>query len=170
VFAEYLKSGVGPAVLLIMCPNPGDDLRAYAYTLGLNDHDFRIIKVPHEAVPAHLNAADIGFLIRDDCVVNRVASPTKLGEYLSCGLPVIVGSVSLLWPSARIDPSCLCLVELDNAAKAAKSVQQFLSAGGHDALYLRQKAVSLAEQTLSNRHEVGKLRKFYEKNVQGNMS
>ncbi|WP_180090106.1 glycosyltransferase [Acinetobacter sp. YH12219] len=36
-----------------------------------------------------LSAASFGFLIRDDIVVNNVASPIKLAEYLSCGVNVI---------------------------------------------------------------------------------
>lgn len=36
-----------------------------------------------------LSAASFGFLIRDDIVVNNVASPIKLAEYFSCGINVI---------------------------------------------------------------------------------
>jgi glycosyltransferase involved in cell wall biosynthesis len=35
--------------------------------------------------------ADLGFILRDDSVVNRVACPTKLVEYLACGvIPVVL--------------------------------------------------------------------------------
>lgn len=43
-----------------------------------------------EQVAEYLSAADAGILLRDDNAVNRVASPIKTGEYLSCRLPVIV--------------------------------------------------------------------------------
>ena len=33
---------------------------------------------------------EFGFLIRDDILVNQVASPIKLAEYLSCGVTVII--------------------------------------------------------------------------------
>jgi len=39
-----------------------------------------------------LSSKEYGFLIRDDSVVNYVASPIKLAEYLSCGVNVIVSS------------------------------------------------------------------------------
>lgn len=48
-------------------------------------------------VPAFLCAADVSFLIRDNVVMNAVASPTKLAEYMACGLPVISTSVAQKW-------------------------------------------------------------------------
>ena len=38
----------------------------------------------------YLNAADFGFLLRDDTPVNRVAFPTKFAEYALAGLRVIL--------------------------------------------------------------------------------
>ena len=52
-------------------------------------------------VPKYLNAADVAFLLRDVHVMNSVASPTKLSEYMSCGLPVISTSVSERWVDAE---------------------------------------------------------------------
>ena len=53
--------------------------------------------VSHDQVPLYLNAADVAFLLRDNVVMNAVASPTKLAEYMSCGLPVITTSVGKCW-------------------------------------------------------------------------
>lgn len=46
--------------------------------------------VSHEKVPETLSACDMGILIREQSITNRVASPTKFAEYLSAGLPVII--------------------------------------------------------------------------------
>lgn len=46
--------------------------------------------VNHHEVPIVLSACDMGILIREDSVTNRVASPTKFAEYLSAGLQVII--------------------------------------------------------------------------------
>ncbi|MBP7245980.1 MAG: hypothetical protein KBA99_11835 [Bacteroidia bacterium] len=46
--------------------------------------------VNHHEVPMVLSACDMGILIREDSVTNRVASPTKFAEYLSAGLQVII--------------------------------------------------------------------------------
>ncbi|MEJ2527985.1 MAG: glycosyltransferase [Sulfurovaceae bacterium] len=53
--------------------------------------------VPYNEVPHYLMAADIGIIVRDDNTVNKVSSPIKFSEYLSCGLPVIANdSVKLI--------------------------------------------------------------------------
>ncbi len=37
-----------------------------------------------------LNGCDMGLLLREDSITNRVASPTKFAEYLAAGLPVLI--------------------------------------------------------------------------------
>ncbi|ABB31729.1 glycosyl transferase group 1 [Geobacter metallireducens RCH3] len=170
VFAEYLKCSATAAKLLIMCPNPDAELCNHAYSLGLSDDDFRIIAVPHEEVPAYLNAADIGFLIRDDGVVNRVASPTKLGEYLACGLSVIVGNVANSWSSARLDSSCFCFVDLDNAAGAANTILRFVDSKSDDPMSVKQSATSLAGLSLSTTTETERLKMFMKHSVMEQIS
>lgn len=43
-----------------------------------------------DQVAATLGSCDLGIMVREDTVTNRVASPTKFGEYLAAGLPVII--------------------------------------------------------------------------------
>lgn len=45
--------------------------------------------VPYSEVSSYLCAADIGIIIRNDDIVNNIASPIKFSEYLACGLPII---------------------------------------------------------------------------------
>ena len=45
-----------------------------------------------DEVNKYLNAADAGLLLREDIIMNNVASPTKFAEYLMTGLPVIISS------------------------------------------------------------------------------
>lgn len=166
IFSEFYNNCAASSVFVIMCPNPGDELLEYAYELGLDDHIFKIIKVPHEEVSAYLNAADIGFLIRDDCVMNRVASPTKLGEYLACGLPVIVGDVAHYWPAANIDSTCFCFVDLGDAMGAANNIHKFLDSRLGKTKYFRERAISIAESVLSNSTETEKLAGFIKETIQ----
>jgi len=47
------------------------------------------LSMDYSRVPDHLMAADVGLLLREDTLVNKVAFPTKYAEYLSCGLFVV---------------------------------------------------------------------------------
>jgi len=77
-------------VLLILTTAP-DEVRKLIAALGADPTHIIVLSVPYEEVGAYLNAADAGLLIRDDNVINRVASPTKANEYFACGLPIING-------------------------------------------------------------------------------
>ncbi|MCD6422578.1 MAG: glycosyltransferase [Elusimicrobia bacterium] len=55
----------------------------------INLEDCLIETVPCEEICGYLNAADFALIFRDQNIVNKVASPIKIGEYLLCGLPVI---------------------------------------------------------------------------------
>jgi len=49
-----------------------------------------IESLPHDQMHTHLAAADVGVLLRENNLVNKVASPIKFAEYLAAGLPVIL--------------------------------------------------------------------------------
>lgn len=57
--------------------------------------------LPYSGVPSYLNACDIAFLLRHNHPMNAVASPTKLAEYLACGLPIISSEVSRYWVNEK---------------------------------------------------------------------
>lgn len=57
--------------------------------LKLQSEDILLTSVSHDDVNGFLNAADLGILLRDNHTLNKVASPGKLGEYLSAGLNVL---------------------------------------------------------------------------------
>ena len=58
--------------------------------LGISERDYSIYSAKHEEVPNYALAGDIGVLLRDNSIVNKVAAPAKFGEYLALGIPVIV--------------------------------------------------------------------------------
>lgn len=51
--------------------------------------NFYINSLSYDKVPLYLNAADFGVIIRNNDLINFVASPTKINEYLACGLKII---------------------------------------------------------------------------------
>ena len=54
------------------------------------ENEITIMSVNRPEVARYLSASDVAILLREESVVNRVASPTKFSEYLLCGLPVII--------------------------------------------------------------------------------
>jgi len=68
--------------------------------------------VPYNEVPNYLNAADIGIIIRNDDIVNNVASPIKFSEYIACGLPVISTRAVNIITDILIDNNCGSLLNL----------------------------------------------------------
>ncbi len=58
----------------------------------LNNTDYEVVRVPHEEIISTLRKADIGLLLRDQSMVNQVASPVKAAEYMTAGLAVVVSN------------------------------------------------------------------------------
>ena len=58
----------------------------------INDFPNSVINkyVPLESIRYNLLSCDYGFLVRDETITNSVASPVKFGEYMICGLKILI--------------------------------------------------------------------------------
>jgi glycosyltransferase involved in cell wall biosynthesis len=67
---------------------------------GFEQDDFIVDSVAPDRVPEYLSAADISVSFIKPCFSKLSSSPTKLAEYLACGLPIIsnmkIGDVDAL--------------------------------------------------------------------------
>lgn len=62
--------------------------------------------VSHDEIKYYLGISDIGIVIRDDNIVNKVAAPTKIAEYLTSGIQIIYqGNIGILSDINRVDNS-----------------------------------------------------------------
>ena len=104
-----------------------------------------IRKCTHTEVHRFLSAADIGIIMRHDISVNNVASPVKVGEYLACGLPVIltrgIGDYSEMLPTAGVG------LLLNEAEDVVSQVLAFV--GRYDRVSQRDAAIRLAKSRLT---------------------
>jgi glycosyltransferase involved in cell wall biosynthesis len=57
---------------------------------GFGDADFVVESVPPQEISKYLSAADISVSFIKACYSKLSSSPTKIAEYLACGLPVII--------------------------------------------------------------------------------
>ena len=66
-------------------------LRERLAAQGVAAEDYCLISVPPEEMPAYLAASDVGIVfLNQTSFTQAVASPIKFGEYLACGLPVVI--------------------------------------------------------------------------------
>lgn len=119
-----------------------------------------VLGAPHNEVHRYLSAADVGFIMRYDTTVNNVASPVKVGEYLACGLPVIltrgIGDYSDMLPAAGAG------MLLDESADMGTQILHFIHRDNFS--YLRNKAIGLARNRLTMSANLSQYRSLYSEN------
>lgn len=73
---------------------PEKDIETFKqkYCIKNDLHNINVSTLMRDEVIPHLKKCHLGFVLRDDIVVNRVACPTKLVEYLECGVVPVVSS------------------------------------------------------------------------------
>ena len=57
---------------------------------SLPDGCYRVKFVPNNLLGTYLSQCDIGFLLRNDSLVNKVSAPIKLKDYLTAHVPIII--------------------------------------------------------------------------------
>lgn len=62
------------------------------YKKGFADSDFLVETVPPSEIAGYLSAADSAISFIKACYSKLSSSPTKIAEYLACGLPIIANS------------------------------------------------------------------------------
>ena len=67
-----------------------EKIKTMLHAAGITKEDIILKSFPQTAVGAALTACDVGILIRKPTLVNRVANPVKIAEYLAAGLPLII--------------------------------------------------------------------------------
>lgn len=86
-------------------------------------HNYEVKKVPKEKVKEELLECTYGFIIRDDNIVNRVATPTKMSSYLSSGvIPIFSKCLSDFYQLSSEYSFMICLNEEDGIEKVIDRV------------------------------------------------
>lgn len=67
-----------------------DQAKSHLAAAGARPHTVHVVSANSDGVAELGCAGDVGLLLRQQHLMNRVASPTKLGEYLKMGVPVVV--------------------------------------------------------------------------------
>lgn len=90
-FASYLKRD-RQAHLLWLTTGSHDRVRELMAGRNVGTENFSVLAVASSEVPSYLAAADVGLAFIKRCVSKIASSPTKNGEYLACGLPLVINT------------------------------------------------------------------------------
>lgn len=85
--------------------------------------------VQFSVVSDYLNASDCGILLRENHALNMHASPGKIGEYLSCGLPIIISNYIGTYSSSLSGEKFVFFFDMDNGLDTSQleRIDGFLS-------------------------------------------
>jgi glycosyltransferase involved in cell wall biosynthesis len=90
-FAGFLKRN-REAHLLWLTTGSHDRVRELMQSRNVASDNFSVRAVASNEVPSYLAAADVGLAFIKRCVSKVASSPTKNGEYLACGLPLVINA------------------------------------------------------------------------------
>jgi glycosyltransferase involved in cell wall biosynthesis len=90
-FAALLK-GNQQAHLLWLTNGSPERVRELMRSRDVDTKNFSVLSVASAEVPSYLAAADAGLAFIKRCISKLASSPTKNGEYLACGLPLVINA------------------------------------------------------------------------------
>lgn len=90
-FASFVKRNPR-AHLLWLTTGSHDRVRELMTSRNVGAEHYSVRSAAAADVPSYLSAADAGLAFIKPCVSKLASSPTKNGEYLACGLPLIINA------------------------------------------------------------------------------
>ena len=151
--AEYF----GPSFrLLILTPDPLEEVQAKLAAAGLATATSFVTKAPHAEVPGYLAAADFAFATIKPAPCRLFCSAIKIGEYWANGLPVLVT------PGVG-DDSAIIATEGGGAVFDLTQPASVVEALRHLASFMQAANYRSAIQALALRHRsLGRAREAYQ--------
>jgi len=157
---QALQAEFPQAFFLVFSHHREAFLKSFA-AHGISPADSRVMSVKHDEIFNLLQMADIGLLLRDQSIVNRVASPTKFAEYCLCGVPVLaaegIGDVSALIAQHNLG----LIVDVNVLAVDAQMRQFIRDAQTHRGEYAAR-GVTFAREHFSWKAYGAELRRLYQ--------
>lgn len=91
-FFKMLCDEIAGAKILFISPHRHEDIRASASRHGIPQHRIRIRKATRKDVPKMLSLSDYSVFFIRPCYSKLSSSPTKHGEIMAMGIPLITNS------------------------------------------------------------------------------
>ena len=138
LFAQFHQEKPDSLFYLLLPQSEHDRAVSFLKRHKLPPTSYIIDEVPHTEVGSVIGVADIGLLLRKAHPVNYVSSPTKFGEYLAAGVPVIatedIGDISDIIKSEKVG----LIVSVNDDGVTAADLKQIIDFG-RDVMQNRQK-------------------------------
>ena len=143
--AQLLKAGIDCRIDFL---NESDhaEITSAAATLSFPQERMTILKLGQRDVPKALERYDCGLVFLDSSPWRRVCSPTKIGEYLAAGLPVVsIEGIDVLEDFAA-STSCVEIIKQEELLEGIRmeTVERLTS-------FISHPAVGVACQELASR-------------------
>jgi glycosyltransferase involved in cell wall biosynthesis len=91
-FVGLMRGRHPDLAFLVLTQADGTELTRAARAAGLGEKDIVVRAVRPAEMPAMLAAGDVGLSFIQPCFSKTGSSPTKVGEYLAAGLPVVLNT------------------------------------------------------------------------------
>jgi glycosyltransferase involved in cell wall biosynthesis len=88
-FVKVAKEHDPRTLVLILTARNEDQVATKLRSMGIADEDFLVKSVSPADVPLYLRATDLAVSFIKACYSKQSSSPTKIAEYLACGVPVV---------------------------------------------------------------------------------
>jgi glycosyltransferase involved in cell wall biosynthesis len=90
-FVRIMRERAGrPITFLILTRTPTDAILRMLAAEGIRPDEIVVHTATTAEMPGYLSAADLGLSFIKSCFSKTGSSPTKVAEYLACGLPVVL--------------------------------------------------------------------------------
>jgi len=91
-FFKAARQCIDNAHLLLLIGKDRDYAKNMADKKGLGAQQFTIDSVSYDIIPDYLSSSNLGMFFIKPVFSKLSSSPVKFGEYLACGLPVVINS------------------------------------------------------------------------------
>lgn len=91
-FFKVVSTKYTDAKFLIISPDDENLIRSFAASAGMHPDRISVVNAPRSSVPTLLSLSHYSVFFIKPCYSKQASSPTKLGEILAMGIPVIANS------------------------------------------------------------------------------
>jgi glycosyltransferase involved in cell wall biosynthesis len=135
-FFLEIKKHKPEAFFRILTTTPPHIVQKTFSELGMSENDYAVVKVSPAEVPKYLKQAHLGISFRKPTFSQIAASPTKIPEYLACGLPVVsnygIGDTDYLLENEKVG-ICVKSFNQNDISEAAADIFRLLNNPGIEA-------------------------------------